>query len=180
MKSIAEMTLGELAAFVQSHLNEYGIEVVLSGGACVSIYSSDKYVSLDLDLINVGSENIRVLRELMRVIGFHEERRYFKHPDSQFLVEFPPGPLTIGEEPVSRVDELKLSTGILRIISPTDCVKDRLAAFYHWGDRQSLSQAILVAQDQEVEIGEIRRWSRIENKLDQFEKIEDKLASKDI
>jgi hypothetical protein len=33
MKSIKEMTQGELAAFIQSHLREKGIDVVLSGGA---------------------------------------------------------------------------------------------------------------------------------------------------
>jgi len=44
MKSIKEMTNAELAAFVESHLRKKGIDVVLSGGACVSIYSSNRYV----------------------------------------------------------------------------------------------------------------------------------------
>ena len=44
-------------------------------------------------------------------------------------------------------------------MSPTDCVKDRLAAFYHWNDRQSLEQAILVSRRQAVDLKEIRRWS---------------------
>jgi len=51
MKSIKKMTNAELAAFIQSHLRNKGIDVVLSGGACVSIYSSNRYVSMDLDLI---------------------------------------------------------------------------------------------------------------------------------
>ncbi len=92
-------------------------------------------------------------------MGFFEEGRYYKHPETQYLVEFLPGPLSIGAEPVMQVDEIRLSTGILRIISPTDCVKDRLAAYYHWGDQQSLAQAIFVARDQKVDINEIRRWS---------------------
>lgn len=37
---ISEMSLGELGAFVQSHLKEKGIDVVLSGGAAVGIYSA--------------------------------------------------------------------------------------------------------------------------------------------
>lgn len=53
MKSIKIMTNAELAAFIGSHLLERGIDVVLSGGACVSIYSNGKYVSMDLDLINI-------------------------------------------------------------------------------------------------------------------------------
>ena len=33
------------------------------------------------------------------------------------------------------------------MISVTDSVKDRLAAFYHWKDQQSLEQAVLIARD---------------------------------
>jgi hypothetical protein len=177
MKSIQEMTQAEVGAFVQSHLREKGIQVVLSGGASVAIYTNGKYVSQDIDLINVYSANRRAIRQAMKEIGFNEEGRYFKHPDSRFIIEFPPGPLTVGEEPVRQVDEIKFATGILRIISPTDCVKDRLAAYYHWGDQQCLVQARLVAEVQEVDLEEIRRWSRIEGKLAEFEKIVSRLAS---
>ena len=175
MKSISKMTQGELGAFVQSQLREKGIEVILSGGAAVAIYSNNKYVSKDLDLINVYGVNRRKIRETMTAIGFYEEGRYFRHPDSQFFVEFPPGPLTIGEEPVKQIVEKKLSTGILKVISPTDCVKDRLAAYYHWGDQQSLLQAIIVAQRNKINITEIRRWSLVEGKLPEFETIKNKL-----
>jgi hypothetical protein len=92
------------------------------------------------------------------------------------LVEFPPGPLAIGEEPVKQIVEKKLSTGILKVISPTDCVKDRLAAYYHWGDRQSLLQATLVAQRNKINIDEIERWSLAEGKLNEFEAIQSQLA----
>lgn len=177
MKPIREMTQGELGSYVQSHLRENRIEVVLSGGAVVSIYCGNKYVSLDLDLVNIHSAKMSTLREFMMGIGFLEERRYFKHPDTNYFVEFPPGPLSIGNEPVKRVDDLEFSTGLLRIISPTDCVKDRLAGYYHWGDRQSLYQAVLVTQDQDVDLEEIRRWSESEGKLDEFEKIRNKLIS---
>ena len=180
MKAIQEMTQGELGAFVQSHLRENGIDVVLSGGAAVSIYSSNKYISLDLDLVNIHAVKVSTLRESMMKIGFIEDRRHFKHPDTQYFVEFPPGPLTIGDEPVKQVDNIEFSTGLLRIISPTDCVKDRLAGYYHWGDRQSLSQAVLVAYDQKVDLEEIRRWSQSEGKLDEFEKIRAELQSEEV
>jgi hypothetical protein len=176
MKSIQRMTQGELCAFVQSHLRERGISTVLSGGATVSIYSSGRYVSRDLDLVNVQSKRRRVIHEAMNEIGFLEVGRYFNHPNSPFTVEFPPGPLSVGQEPVKRVDEIRLSTGILQIISPTDCVKDRLAAYYHWGDQQCLIQASLVAQEHRVDLEEIRRWSHAEGKLREFEKIRPKLA----
>jgi hypothetical protein len=113
----------------------------------------------------------------MTALGFYEAGRYFRHADSQFFVEFPPGPLSIGEEPVKQIVEKKLSTGILKVISPTDCVKDRLAAYYHWGDQQSLSQAVLVAKRNKLNIDEIRRWSLAEGNFEEFEKIKNKLET---
>jgi len=118
MKPVGKMTQGELGAFIQSQLREKGIEVILSGGAAVAIYSNNKYVSRDLDLINIYGANRRKIRDIMTAIGFYEEGRYFRHPDSKFFVEFPPGPLTIGEEPVKQIIEKKLSTGVLKVISP--------------------------------------------------------------
>jgi hypothetical protein len=178
MKPIREMTQAELGAFVQSHLRDNGINLVLSGGAAVSIYSSGRYVSLDLDMVNVYSVRFSLIRMAMQEIGFEERARCFKHPDSQFFVEFPPGPLTIGDEPVRQINSIELPTGTLKVISPTDSVKDRLAAYYHWGDRQSLEQAILVSEESDIDLDEIKRWSDKEGKLADFERIVDRLSSK--
>jgi hypothetical protein len=170
LKQIAEMTQPELGAYVQTHLRSKGIDVVLSGGAAAGIYSAGKYVSQDLDLVRGYGASLRAITEAMGEIGFAEAHgRYFRHPESAHIIEFPPGPLTVGEEPVRQVDELTFSTGMLRIISPTDSVKDRLAAFYHFGDRQGLVQASMVARQAAVDIEEVRRWSRGEGKLPEFE-----------
>lgn len=171
MKLVEEMTQIEIGAYVQTHLREKNIYVVLSGGASVSVYSGNKYVSQDLDLVNVHSVRRRVLRDAMHEIGFQESGRYFKHSDSQFIVEFPAGPLAVGMEPVEQIIEIILATGILTIISPTDCVKDRLAAYYHWGDRQCLEQAILVARENEVDFSELERWSLAEGMIEEFNNI---------
>jgi hypothetical protein len=176
MKPIKEMTVAELAAFVQSHLRESGIDVVLSGGACVTFYSSDKYVSLDLDMIGGHFVRRREIRDAMREIGFSEEGRYFVHPETEFFIDFIVGPLAVGEEPVGRVDEHELATGTLRIISPTDCVKDRLAAYYHWKDLQSLEQASMVAMATEIDLEEVERWSEVEGKSEEFGRIRDRLV----
>lgn len=169
MKPIADMTQSELAAFVQTHLAREGVQVVLSGGAAVSIYSDGEYVSQDIDLVNIYAASPRAIRSAMQAIGFREEARYFRHPDSPHVVEFPPGPLAIGGHPVGRVEEMRLATGRLRIISPTDCVKDRLAAYFHWGDLQSLRQALQVARRRTISLHEVRDWSRAEGKFHEFE-----------
>jgi hypothetical protein len=168
MKGIREMSVGELAAFVCSHLEGRGIPVVLSGGGCVSIYASDRYVSMDLDFIERLHATRRQLKQALAEIGFAEENRYFRHPETEFFLEFPAGPLSGGSEPVKAIEEIHLDTGILKLLSPTDCVKDRLAAFYHWNDRQCLLQAVWVARARKIDWDEIERWSRKEGEEDKF------------
>ncbi|MFH1278069.1 MAG: hypothetical protein ABIK65_06800 [Candidatus Eisenbacteria bacterium] len=165
------MKEAELAAHVQAFMSEEGIEVVLSGGACVCIYSAGKYVSSDIDLVDIGHTAFRRLMAIMGKNGFQAEGRHFTHPDSEYLVEFPPGPLAVGSEPVGRVDEIETAAGGLRIISPTDCVKDRLAAYYHWNDLQCLEQALLVTASREIDFAEVERWSGAEGMGAKFERI---------
>jgi hypothetical protein len=52
-----------------------------------------------------------------------------------------------------------------------------LAAYYHWGDRQCLVQAELVAKEHQIDLHEIERWSVVEEKLEEFERIKDRLIS---
>lgn len=176
MKPLKKMTLGELAAFVCTHLKKHSINCVLSGGACVSIYTTNQYQSYDLDFIENMSTGRKKLRDVLSKIGFSEENRYFKHPETNYFVEFPPGPLSVGDEPITKTREIKFCTGKLRLLSPTDCIKDRLAAYYHWDDRQSLQQAFLVAKYNIVNLKEICRWSKIEGKKTEFEKIREQFT----
>jgi len=175
MKQIKNMSQAELAAYVQDALQTEGIQVVLSGGSAVSFYSSDKYVSKDLDLINTSFSRRSKIKAVMERLGFHEQGRYFIHPETTFFIEFPDGPLSVGEEPVKEISEFELSTGTLRVLSPTDCVKDRLCAFFFWNDLQGLEQAILVTKSQQVDLKEIRRWSKVEMKEKEFKAFTDKL-----
>lgn len=176
MKRIKGMSQAELAAYIQDSLQAEGIHVVLSGGSAVSFYSGNKYVSKDLDLINADFAKRSRIKSVMEKLGFHEKGRYFINPETAFFVEFPDGPLSVGEEPVKEVSEFELSTGTLKVLSPTDCVKDRLCAFYFWNDLQGLEQAVLVAKSQSVDIKEIKRWSRVEGKGKEFGFFVDKFS----
>lgn len=177
MKSLGDMTKAELAAFIQEHLRSKGLDVVLCGDACVSIYSHDKYVSMDLDMISTKliAPKRRSFRNAMEEIGFTENGRHFVHPETEVFVEFPHGPPAIGEEPVKEICERHEATGMLKIISPTDCVKDRLAWFYHDNDRQCLDQAVLVARENDIDLDEIARWSAGEGKSGPFRQIRKRL-----
>jgi len=61
MKNIGEMSRLELAAFICTHLRKQGIEVTLTGGSCVSIFSEDEYISMDLDFIEKYTTKHKIL-----------------------------------------------------------------------------------------------------------------------
>jgi hypothetical protein len=161
--------LADLAALICDACRKSDIDVVLSGGACVSIYTNNKYESFDLDFVllsHVGRKKVGIVLE---TLGFQRDGQHYRHSATPYIVEFLSPPLSVGEEPVREIREVRRGKAVLRLLSPTDCVKDRLAAFYHWNDRPSLEQAILVCRDQKVDLGEIRRWSTKEGMKNKFE-----------
>jgi hypothetical protein len=169
---MTKMDLAELAQYTYQGLKIRGIEVTLSGGACVTLYTRNAYVSGDLNFIGKFGESPVRLAEAMGALGFKKENRHFIHPQSDFYVEFPPPPLAIGEQVMGRVPERMVHSKSgrkgVRMLSPTDCVKDRLCGYNHWGDRQSLDQAVRVAKARKVDFAEIRKWSSNEGMLDKF------------
>lgn len=172
---IKGISLQDLAILVCDYLAKNNIEVILTGGACVTIYAADKYVSYDLDFVLLSYTARKKVKSLLERIGFRQEGRHFKHVDTPFLVEFLAPPLSIGEEPVKEIKEIRKGNKILKLLSPTDCVKDRLAAYYHWNDRQSLEQAILVCRANDIDMDEIERWSISEGMESEFNEIKIKL-----
>lgn len=84
MKAIIEMTLGELAAYIDTHLRGQGINVVLSGGACVTIYCDHKYVSKDLDFIAQYTIDQAKVKTAMEELGFERRGKYYHHLKTPF------------------------------------------------------------------------------------------------
>ena len=92
----------ELAGIVATLLRVADIEAVLSGGAAVAAYTNDRYLTRDIDFVaSIGSD------ESERAPGSSgfvrpRRRRHFEHPDSDLLVEFPPGPPAVGNRLLRR------------------------------------------------------------------------------
>ena len=157
----------ETAAVICSHLSQNGIDATLVGGTCVSIYSDNKYVSGDMDFVTHSP--LREIKKVLSDLGFASTKgRLFEHPDCPFFLDFPAPPLAIGNEPVSRTCLLKSGKYELKLLTPEDCVKDRLAAFYYWNDYESLEQALLVAKENNVSITELSKWSKNEPNGNKF------------
>lgn len=166
----------ELWEYVAVHLKNKGIDTILVGGAVVSIYSKGAYHSGDLDFVKV-SMFVTKLDETMKEIGFKKKGRHYIHPKCKHLfVEFPGGPpLGIGEDNRIVPDEVEVSGTIIKILSPTDCVKDRLASYIHFKAPEGLDQAVLVAKNQEVNLTSIKKWCKMERAEWAFEELLKKL-----
>lgn len=169
-------SLADVAAEVAKALNAARISAVLTGGACATIYSKGAYQSHDLDFIIRSGGTRRSLDVAMASIGFHRDGDRYVHAATPFFVEFPRGPLAIGEDVAITPVELKVGGGRTLALSSTDACRDRLAAFYHWSDRQSLDVAVEIALANPVNMRIVRRWSQIENALEQFDEFRRQVA----
>lgn len=161
----------ELAGLICHHLKKDGIDAVLVGGSCVTIYSNNSYVSQDLDY--VSHADFGKIRTSLEKIGFIKEGSHFQHPECPFLIDFVTQPVAVGKEIIKEFEEMSTKYGVFKLLTATDCVKDRLASFYHWNDRQGLEQAINVSLEHKINIQTIHEWSKkegFENKFLLFKK----------
>jgi hypothetical protein len=160
------ISISDLAALVHTKFAKHNMKTVLVGGACVAIYSGNRYLSYDLDFVTYETRG--KIKEALSELGFELKGKYFSRPDCPYFIEFVTPPVAVGEELIHRFKTLHTTFGQVELLTPTDCIKDRLASFFHWDDRQALEQAVMVFQDQKVDLQEIERWAKVEKHLDKF------------
>ena len=168
MKLGPRSTLVDVVMTVGEALHTAGLKAVLTGGACANFYTAGAYTSMDADFVLTGVVTQSALDKAMGEIGFVRVRDHFEHASAKFIVEFPKGPLAIGSDHALKPRRESRKNGQVRLLSPTDSCRDRLAQFYFWKDRQGLKTAVEVALHRKVGIARIRQWSTEENCLPQF------------
>ena len=172
-KHLQRMERAELAALVVETLAGASIDVVLVGGSCVCVYTNERFGSLDLDFIDMSYARKKEVPAALVEIGFasHGASRYFEREGCQWSLEFPTAPLAVGHELITsdRVAEMETDAGTLRLLSPTDCVKDRLLWWYLEHDKQCWEQALDIARHQKILWDDLKRWREGEGYADQFD-----------
>jgi hypothetical protein len=167
----------QLAALISMKLRERGIDAILVGGACVSIYTKNRYLSFDLDFVTHAT--LKEVATALADIGFmRESSRHFIRSGCPFFIEFVAPPAAIGNEPIKDEARLKTRLGTIVMLTPMDSVKDRLAAYYHWNDPQALEQALMVAKAQKINLREVKRWSEKEGHVEKYREFLNRLRSK--
>jgi hypothetical protein len=159
LKLTERSSVKDVAACVGQALTDAGVRAILSGGACASIHSGGAYQSVDLDFILLRYGSPAQVDQAMATVGFTRRANQYFHPRARFYVEFPPGPVSIGGDFKIEPVEIRVGTRTIWALSATDSCRDRLAAFFHWNDRQGLQAAVQIALRGQVDLEKVRSWA---------------------
>ena len=169
----------QLWKYVATHLAKNGISTVLVGGAVVAIYSEGGYRSGDLDFVLESFVDTKV-PAVMKEISFEKSGggRHYKHPECKHIyVEFATPPASIGDDSRVVPDEI-ISEGVkIKIFSPTDCIRDRLASYIYFQSMECLDQAVMVAKKLPFDLKKVEKWCKSENALEQYQDFIKKLKN---
>ena len=171
-------SLDDVAFVVCTTLSTCDITAVLTGGSAATIYAPEAYQSRDVDfIIQFGGHDERKKGVVaLAELGYNLKGQTYVHARNQFTLEFPTGPLSIGDDLVKKWSIMRRGDLALNIISATDCVRDRLLWFYlKPTDRSSLRAAVGAAKHHNVDIDFIREWSAREGFADKFYEFERQL-----
>ena len=164
----------QAVCFDSSALRKRGLNVVLVGGSAATYYSRGAYQSDDIDFVarfDVDSRREAEVVEVMTDLGYELNGNTFEHTGgNRFTVEFPKGPAAVSGDVLSVFHTVEANGKAMDIVTPTDCVRDRLAHYFFWNDRTALRAAIVVAQAHrsKVDMGLVKAWSAREGQSAKF------------
>ena len=109
-------SLREIAFEVCTALDRGGSTAVLSGGGAATLYAPQAIQSFDLDFILTMHGGRAEPGHALQELGYRLEGHHYEHAESKFIVEFPPGPLAIGDELITEWDTLREHGKLLHLI----------------------------------------------------------------
>jgi len=166
-------TLEEFWVFVASHLEAEGIGVTLVGGAVATVYSKGQYESGDIDMVfdNMFEDRGKFENALNKIGIVKQDQRNFRHSDCIYTIEAKSPPISIGHI-IEKINPEKVdgeSTKI-KLLSPTDCIKDRLYKADEWADDEAFDAAIAVAREVGFNDKKLKNFCQENDKLKIYDK----------
>ena len=96
-----ESSLVDIAFAVCTVLDGAGVTAVLTGGSAATYYAPDAYQSADLDFVITLHRTGTGGEAALERIGYRRRIDYYVHDVAPFPLEFPPGPLRIGDDAIT-------------------------------------------------------------------------------
>ena len=171
MTDISQFSMLQLAGHIAQHLKARNIDVVLVGGLAVACYTDNRYLTKDIDMVDISYQSPSALQSAMKALGFQKKGRVYVSDKTDIVVEFPSAPLSVGDEFITQHTEFKTEQGAIPILLALDVVKDRLAAYFHWQDKQSLVQALCIMLCHSISPNEVRAFCIKESSQETFQKL---------
>lgn len=156
-------TLVEAAFDVCTALEGAGSHAVLTGGSAATFYAPQACQSDDIDFVLTFQTNTRAAAQALANIGFElrDDRQSYRR--AEIILEFPPGPLTIGAYvlPEGRHSRYERGSRNLNVLTATDAVCNRLVSYYAWNDYSARRAAVAIASThpEQVQLSDVRGWT---------------------
>ena len=126
-------SLEDVCFAVCTELAHVGTVAVLTGGSAATYYAPEAYQSQDADFVITFSSDAERAAVTLRDLGYRELGGTYKHDRNIFTLEFPPGPLAIGNDslgPTTQIDAV-----------PNSCTSSPVRIPYEIVWRRSTSSA---------------------------------------
>jgi len=158
-------TLLEVAAQASAALQRAGITVAVVGGSAITSYVPEVYTSKDIDFAAINGTSRRAFTQAVAPLGFRPRGRDFVHSNSTFTLDLVADTPYVDQRPITEFETIKTRYGPVRVYSFEDAIADRIAAFLHWSDSQSLD----VAEQALKARAPLTNWRRISAVLRQLD-----------
>lgn len=162
--NLNKLNMEELSSYVCSQLEKRDIKVILSGGSCMELYTNALYSSYDIDFVMKHSHSTKQIENAMLDIGFTIDGKYYVLDDSDFYIEVLNPPIAVGDQFLNEFASRDTKVGTLKLLTATDCIKDRLCGCYLHNDKHCFEHALAVAHKNKIDIDDLKLWAKNEDK----------------
>ncbi len=159
--TLRRASLIEVAAQAAQCLERAGIPVAVVGGSAITAYAPKVYTSKDIDFAAIKGARRREFAQAVGELGFRATGRDFVHPQSPFSLDLVADTPYVDQRPITKFSTIKTRFGPVRVYTFEDAIADRIAAFLHWGDSQSLD----VAERAVTARADLSSWARLRRTL---------------
>jgi len=120
---------------------------------------------MDVDFAAIRGTTRKAFAEALKPLGFQPHGRDFVQRDTPYTLDLVADTPYVDQRPLTSFASIKTRHGPVAAILFEDAIADRVAAFVHWGDLESLDVAerAVAARSRSV------RWSSIEAALRQLD-----------
>jgi hypothetical protein len=139
--NLSGLTLAELGAVIYGCLRNAGVEAIVVGGSAITIHVPAVYTSNDIDLALISGFNRNKVVKALEGLGFRESGRDFAHPETPYTIDLVAETPYVDRRPILEFCTVETSAGPVRTYYIEDAIADRIAAWVHWSDSQSLRVA---------------------------------------